>query len=87
MHKRESASTEHEVAEINQAFLRQLGAVAMREQRRDRDVSNGVYLHLATELFQDTIDTWQPILQSIRYRQETSPGVLEWLRNLVHHNE
>ena len=86
MHKRESASTEHEVAEINQAFLRQLGAVAMREQRRDRDVSNGVYLHLATKLFQDIIGIRQPILHSSRYRQETSAGVLEWLKNLVHHN-
>ena len=61
-------------------LLCQLQAVAMKEQRRDRDVSNGVYLHLATGLFQDTIGTRQPILHSPRYRQEPSPGVLEWLR-------
>ena len=77
IHKRESASAEQEVAEVRQVFLRQLRAVAMKEQRRDRDVSNGVYLHLATELFQDTI----AILHSeLRYRQETSLGILEWLR-------
>ena len=77
IHKWESASTEQEVAEVKQVLLRQLRAAAMKEQRRDRDVSNGVYLHLATELFQDTI----AILHSeLRYRQETSLGILEWLR-------
>ena len=60
-------------------LLRQLRAVAMKEQRRDRDVRNGVYLQLATELFQDTIGTRQPIVHSPRYRQETSPVVLDWL--------
>ena len=79
IHKQESASTEQEVAEVKQVLLRQLRAVAMKEQRRDRDVRNGVYLQLATELFQDTIGTRQPILHSPRYRQETSPGVLDWL--------
>ena len=60
-------------------LLRQLRAVAKKEQRRDRDVSNGVYLHLATELFQtpSAPNTRQPIRNSPRYRQETSPGVLE----------
>ena len=79
IHKQESASTEQEVAEVKQVLFRQLRAVAMKEQRRDRDVRNGVYLQLATELFQDTIGTRQPILHSPRYRQETSPGVLDWL--------
>ena len=45
--------------------------------QRDRDVSNDVYLCVATELFQDTIGNRQPILHSLRYRQETSPGVHE----------
>ena len=70
-------------------FLRQLRAVAMKEQRRDRDVSNGVYLQLATELLQDTIGIRQPILHSSRYRQDTIPGVPECsglFKNLVHHN-
>ena len=79
IHKQESASTEQEVAEVKQVLLRQLRAVAMKEQRRDRDVRNGVYLQLATELFQDTIGTRQPILHSPRYRQVKSPGVLDWL--------
>ena len=48
IHKQESASTEQEVAEVKQVFLRQPRAVAMKEQRRDRDVSNGVYFQLAT---------------------------------------
>ena len=56
------ASTEQEVAEVKQMLLRQLRAVAMKEQRRDRDVRNGVNLQIATELFQDTIVTRQPIL-------------------------
>ena len=59
------------------------------ELNEGRDVSNGVCLHLATELFQDIIVTRQPILHSPRYRQEASPRVLEWLRTskkrLVHH--
>ena len=66
--------TEQEVAEVKQVLLRQLQAVAMKEQRRDKDVSNGVYLHFATELFQDTIGTQQPMLHSPRYRQETFLG-------------
>ena len=49
IHKREMVSTEQEVAEVKQVLLRQLRAVAMKEQCRDRGVSNGVYLHLATE--------------------------------------
>ena len=80
MQKRESASTEQEVAKVKQVLLCQLRAVAMKEQRQDRDVSNIVDLHLATELFQGTIGSRQPILHSPRYRQETSPEVLEWLR-------
>ena len=78
IYTQESASTEQEVAKVKQVLFRQLRAVAMKEQRRDRDVRNGVYLQLATELFQDTFGTWQPILHSPRYRQETSPG-LDWL--------
>ena len=59
---------------VNQLLLHQLRAVAMKKQRRDRDVSNGVYLHVAMTLFQDTIGTRQPILHRLRYRQEISPG-------------
>ena len=29
----------------------------MKEQRQDRNVSNGIYLHLATTLSQDIIDS------------------------------
>ena len=47
IHKRESASTEQEVAEVKEGLILQLQAVAMK----DRDVSNGVYLHVATKLF------------------------------------
>ena len=68
IHKQESASTEQEVAEVKQVLLRQLRAVAIKKQHRDRDVSNGIYLQLATELFQDTIGTRQPIPHSPRYR-------------------
>ena len=71
---------EQEVAEVKQVLLRQLRAVAIKEQRRDRDVNTGVSLRLGTELFQDTIVTRQPTLHSPRHRQKTSPGVLEWLR-------
>ena len=71
IHKRESAFTKQEIAEVKQVFLRQLRAVAMKEQRGDRNANNGVYLHLATELFQDIIGTRQPILHSPRYKQET----------------
>ena len=67
---------EQEVAEVKQVFLRQLRAVAMKEQCRDRGVSNGVYLHLATKLFQDIIGTRQPILHIPHYRQETFSKVL-----------
>ena len=73
IHKRQSTSTEQEVAEVKQVLVRQLRAVAMKEQRRDMDVSNDVYLHLATELFQDNIDTRQSIRHSSRSRQETYP--------------
>ena len=77
IHKRESASTELAVAEVKQVLLRQLRAVAMKEQRENRDVSNGDYFHLATELFQDTMGSRQPTLHSLRSQPETSPGVLE----------
>ena len=75
--KRESVSTEQDVVEINQVLFRQLRAVAMKEQRRDMDVSKGVYLQLATKLFLDTIGTRLPILHIPRHRLETSPGLLE----------
>ena len=72
-----------------------------KEQRRDRNVLNGICLHCTTELFQDIIVNWQPTLHSLHYRQEhflgylliefkPSPEVLKWLRTLlrilVHHN-
>ena len=80
---------QQEVAEVKQVLLRQLRTVR-KEQCRDRDVSNEIYLHLATELFQDTMGTRQPILRNLRYRQETFPGIFEWLRtfqtSFVHHN-
>ena len=82
IHKRESVSTEQEVAEVKQVFFCQLRAVAMTEQCRDRDVSYGVYLHFAMELFQGIIGTRQPILHIPCYRQEVSPIVLEWLRTI-----
>ena len=80
IHKHESVSMDQEVAEVKHVLVRQLQAVAMKEQRRNKDVRNRVCLHLATERFQDTIGIRQPILHSPRYRQKTSPGVLEWLR-------
>ena len=45
----QGTSTDQEVAETKQALFRQLRAIAMQEQRRDRDVSNGVYLCLKFE--------------------------------------
>ena len=68
IHKRESASTELAVVEVKQVLLRQLRAVAMTEQRENKDVSNGDYFHLATELFQYTIGSRQTILHSPRYQ-------------------
>ena len=80
VHKQESASAEQEAAEVKQVLLRQLRAVAIKEQRQGHDVSSGVYLRLATEMFQDTIVNRRPVLHSPCNRQETAPGVLEWLR-------
>ena len=75
-------TAEQERAKVNHVLLRQLRAVAMTEQCRDRDVSYGVYLHFAMELFQGIIGTRQPILHIPCYRQEVSPIVLEWLRTI-----
>ena len=80
IHKRESAYTEQEVAKVKQVLFCQLRAVAMKEQRRDRDVSNETYLQLATALSKDTIVTRQPILHIPCYIQETLSKVLEWLK-------
>ena len=80
VHKQESASAEQEAAEVKQVLLRQLRAVAIKEQRQRHDVSSGVYLRLATEMFQDSIVNRRPVLHSPCNRQETAPGVLEWLR-------
>ena len=55
---------------VKQVLLRQLRAVAMKEQRRDRNVSNVVCLLLATEFFQDIIVIRQPILHSSRLQTE-----------------
>ena len=69
--------------------LRQLRAVAMKEQRRDRDVSNGVYLYLAKELFQERSATgsryYTALVTDKRHLLEYLNGS-GLFRNLVHHN-